>query len=98
VSDSQKINCNVHGWQEQSFVCQHIAHSLCTGISVGFHWASSQNDIHPDAWCSACEEARIEAGGGWTPEVNQKLKVKLLCGACYDHAKSIWTNGRKITQ
>jgi hypothetical protein len=33
----------------------------------------------------------------WTPEV-EKLGVKLLCGACYDYAKSMWSDGRKITQ
>jgi hypothetical protein len=71
---------------------------LNTGIPVGFHWSSAQAGPYPDAWCSACETARIDAGGDWTPEVNQKLGVKLLCGACYDYAKSIWLNGRKITQ
>ena len=98
MSNSQKIQCDVHGWQEQTFVCQHIAQSLHTGIPVGFYWSSEQADARPDAWCSACEKARIEAGGDWTPEVEERLKVKLLCGACYDYAKSIWTKGRKITQ
>ena len=98
MSDSQKIDCHVHGWQEQTFVCQHIANSLRTGIRVGFHWSAEQRDARPDAWCSGCEDARLEAGGDWTPEVSAKLKVKLLCAACYDYAKSIWLNGRKITQ
>ena len=97
MSDRQKINCGVHGWQEQTFVCQHIAQSLHTNIPVGFHWSSGQTDMRPDAWCSACEQARIDAGGDWTPEVEEKLRVKLLCGACYDYAKTIWSNGRKIT-
>jgi hypothetical protein len=35
VSDSRKISCGVHGWQDQTFVCQHIAESLRTGIPVG---------------------------------------------------------------
>jgi len=98
VSDPQKINCHVHGWQEQTLVCQHIAQSLHTGIPVGFHWSSESTKAHPDAWCSACEKARVEGGGDWTPEVEQKLGVKLLCGTCYDYAKSIWSNGHKITQ
>lgn len=98
MSDSQKIQCDVHGWQEQTFVCQHIAESLHTGIPVGFHWSAEQTEARPDAWCSACEQVRVEAGGDWTPEVEQKLSVKLLCGACYDYAKSIWSKGRKITQ
>jgi hypothetical protein len=96
VSDSRKIKCETHGWQDETFVCQHIVQSVHTGIPVGFHWPGEQTDPRPDAWCSACEQARIEAGGDWTPEVEEKLAVKLLCGACYDYAKSIWPNGRKV--
>jgi hypothetical protein len=98
VSDPQKVHCHVHGLQDQTFVCQHIAQSLHAGIPVGFCWSAEQTDERPDAWCSACEEARIDAGGDWTPEVEQKLGIKLLCGSCYDDAKSIWVNGRKIRQ
>jgi len=98
VSKREKINCQGHGWQEQTFVCQHIAQSLHTGIPVGFFWSSAQTDNRPDAWCLACEQARVEAGGDWTPEVEKKLAVKLLCGVCYDYAKSIWSKGRKLTQ
>jgi len=97
VSDVPKINCCTHGWQDQTFVCQHIAQSLHTGIPVGFHWPAAQTETRPDAWCSACEEARLGAGGDWTPEVEQKLGVKVLCGSCYDYAKSIWANARKTT-
>jgi hypothetical protein len=98
VSDSQKITCHVHGLQDQTFVCEHIAKSLHTGVPVGFHWSAEQTDARPDAWCSDCEQARIGAGGDWTPEVEQKLGVTLLCGFCHDYAKSIWSNGRKIAQ
>jgi len=98
MSDSEKIQCGVHGWQEQTFVCQHVARSLRTGIPVGFHWSAEKTEGRPDAWCSACEQARVEAGGDWTPEVEQRLGVKLLCGACYDYAKSIWPEGREIPQ
>ena len=64
----------------------------------GRAFIAEQTDTRPDAWCSDCEQARIDAGGDdWTPEVEQKLKIKLLCGSCYDYAKSIWTKGRKVT-
>ncbi len=95
--ESDKIHCGTHGWQERTFVCQHILQSLYTGIPVGFCWSSEQSDPRPDAWCSTCEKARQEAGGDWTPEVQEKLGVKLLCGACYDYAKSVWLNGRKVS-
>jgi hypothetical protein len=98
VTRSQKIKCTVHGWQEQAFGCQHIVQSLHTGVPVGFDWSSQRASAHPDAWCSACEEARLQAGGDWTSEVEKKLGVKLLCGSCYDYAKFIWSHGRKVTQ
>jgi hypothetical protein len=93
-----KINCNCHGWQQETFVCQHIATSLSTGVPVGFHWSANSTNPHPDAWCSMCEQARIGAGGDWSPEVEEQLNVKLLCAACYEQAKSIWSYGRKVTQ
>jgi len=88
----------MHGLQAQTFVCQHIAQSLHSGIPVGFFWPAEQTEERPDAWCSACEKARIGAGGDWTPEVQQKLGIKLLCGSCYDYAKSICLKGHKVTQ
>jgi hypothetical protein len=98
MSDARKIKCHVHGWQDETFVCRHIMESLHTGVPVGFHWSAESTGPHPDAWCSACESARVEAGGDWTPKVEERLGIKLLCGACYDHAKSIWSHGRKGTQ
>ena len=96
MSETRKINCDGHGWQDMTFVCQHVAQSLHTGTPVGFHWSAQSEATRPDAWCSACEKARIEAGGDWTPEVEEKLGIKLLCGMCYDQAKSIWQDWRKI--
>lgn len=98
MSETGKIKCASHGWQAESFVCQHIAQSLHTGVPVGFHWPAGSTAPHPDAWCSSCEAARVEAGGDWTPEVEAKLDIKLLCGACYEHAKSIWSKGYKELQ
>jgi hypothetical protein len=93
-----KIQCAIHGWQEEAFACQHIAESLHTGVPVGFHWTRDHTVARPDAWCSACERARLDAGGDWTPEVEKLLGVKLLCGACYDYAKSISSKGRRVTE
>lgn len=98
TADHTKVECKVHGEQEEAFACQHIANSLLTGVPVGFFWPEESNQKHPDAWCQQCEDARVEAGGDWTPEVEKLLSVKLLCGACYEYAKSIWENGRKLTQ
>jgi len=93
--ESRKIKCACHGWQNESFVCQHIVETLSTGVPVGFHWPVNSDSLHPDAWCTGCEEARVSAGGDWTPEVEEQLNIQLLCGACYDRAKEIWSDGRK---
>lgn len=98
MSEFGKVECQTHGSQDEAFVCQHIVGSLHTGVPVGFHWPGGSTELHPDAWCSACESARIEAGGEWTEEVVQQLNIKLLCCACYEHAKAIWSNGGKVTQ
>jgi len=90
---SRKVECNVHGVQDEAFVCQHIAETLHTGVPVGFFWSEESASLHPDAWCAFCEDARIQAGGDWTDEVEKILSIKLLCGACYDHAKNIWVQG-----
>jgi hypothetical protein len=82
--------CDKHGAPGEAFVCRHIAESLLTGVAVGFHWPASSTQPYPDAWCTTCEQARVAAGGAWTPEVEAMLEVKLLCGQCYLDAKSIW--------
>jgi len=93
-----KVQCSTHGLQDEAFVCEHIVNSLHTGFPVGFHWPSESDQPRPDAWCSDCEEARVAAGGDWTDEVMKVVNIKILCGACYDHAKGIWEAGRKVTQ
>jgi hypothetical protein len=98
MSEVRKVKCAVHGLQDEAFVCTHIVQSLHTGTPVGFHWPADSDQIHPDAWCSHCEDARIVAGGDWTPEVNEQLDIQLLCGSCYEFAKSIWARGKKVVQ
>ena len=93
---SDKVKCKTHGEQEAAYVCQHIVQSMHTGIPVGFHWPES-DQRRPDAWCSTCEVARAQGSGEWTEELVKLLDVKILCGACYDHAKDIWLRGRKLT-
>jgi hypothetical protein len=81
--------CERHGVQEEAFVCGHLAQSLVSGFPVGFFWPASATEPRPDAWCSGCEERRVAAGGSWTPEAAAALKVRLVCGACYDLAKDL---------
>jgi hypothetical protein len=82
----QKVQCDKHGLQDETFVCQHIVATLVDGVPRGFHWANSDRS-RPDAWCSRCNET--SNGGDWTPETERAAGVKLLCGACYDAAKAL---------
>ncbi len=83
------IDCCEHGKQDETFVCQHIVESLRTKIPCGFWWAKDSKSSRPDAWCSACNKLWGEKGAKWSKKVEDVLGIKLLCGACYDVAKSL---------
>ncbi|WP_215408428.1 hypothetical protein [Vibrio gigantis] len=87
------IKCCVHGEQQETFVCQHIIQTLEDGKARGFWWANDPENERPDAWCTECEHMVQITNGEWTEESEAFAKVSLLCGACYDKAKSI--NGLK---
>ena len=81
------VECHTHGEQEATYVCQHLVSALIQGERVGFHWASEPRG---DAWCSACEKARIREGGAtgdWNDRSEAFARVKLLCGTCYDRLR-----------
>jgi len=91
MSTANQINCGQHGLQDQTFVCQHIAASLATGVAVGFHWSrESERADRPDAWCTDCEDMRAAGDGDWSEEMMSRLDIKILCGGCYDEAKDLW--------
>jgi hypothetical protein len=98
MEDPRKVECATHGWQDESFVCRHIFESLHSGTPVGFHWPADSGQLHPDAWCSGCEEQRAAGDGEWSEELTKMLDIKLLCGACYERAKDIWQRGSKVSQ
>jgi hypothetical protein len=83
-----KIQCETHGLQQETFVCQHLVQSLQTGIYCGFWCAEDPDNPRPDAWCNVCEEL-VNKVGGWNDESEAFAGIKLLCGACYDRAKAI---------
>ncbi len=86
---ASKVHCEVHGPQQETFVCQHIVQSLRDRRPVGFFCARGSESTRPNAWCASCNELVRQAGGEWTPEVLVIAGVKLLCGACYDEAKAL---------
>jgi hypothetical protein len=80
------VHCESHGDQDETFVCQHLAKSLSTGIRVGYWCAKDEEATRPDAWCSACEQ--LSGGGDWNEESEKAAGIVLLCGRCYDLAKA----------
>ncbi len=75
--------CSKHGEKEATFVCQHIANSLLTNVSVGFYWSKDSDSEFPDAWCKDCEDRCSKTGDEWKVEALEELNVKLLCSGCY---------------
>jgi hypothetical protein len=82
------VNCAEHGPQQETFVCQHIVEGLRDGRRVGFFSAIDPDNPRPDAWCSECHTRLQRCGGDWVGEAQAQLGAKVLCGACYDRAKS----------
>jgi len=37
----------------------------------------------------------VAEGGEWSDKAIEFAQVKLLCGGCYDRAKSIWLEARR---
>lgn len=70
-------------------MCRHIVETLSSGTPIGFYWADDSDATYPDAWCGICEGARVEHGGEWSEEVEKGLGVTMICGVCYEKARSI---------
>jgi len=87
---NDSVECQTHGQQERTFVCQHIVQTLRDGQRRGFFWGDPDpGGTRGDAWCAQCDAMLEAAGGTWTDELGAKAKVSILCGACYDEAKRI---------
>ena len=90
----ETVRCDVHGLQQHTLVCQHVAEGLSRHQRVGFFCSASRPDnLRPDAWCSACEERVKVTAYEWVGLALEHLQPKVLCGACYDVAKRFYTGG-----
>lgn len=80
---SRTTHCERHGDMQEAFVCEH----LLDGIRLGFFTdPQDTGNQRPDAWCSDCDHVRAEHGG-WNEKSESLIKVKLVCGGCYDEIK-----------
>jgi len=94
MSNPRTVECERHGPQPETFVCQHIVLSLHTRLPVGFFWPRDTQESRPNAWCAECE-ARVKAmDGEWTGTAGQELGVSLLCAVCYDEARELNLEGK----
>lgn len=83
MSDTEeKINCEVHGETNATFVCQHLLRGQDLGFNIGFD-PDDPDDLCPDAWCNQCD-ALYDAEGGWTDKAVEFSDIKLLCAGCYE--------------
>jgi hypothetical protein len=81
------VHCQRHGDRREAFVCDH----LLRGEHQGFFAAEEPGNPHPDAWCSECERIRLAyalADGEWNERSEALLKVRLVCGDCYEEIRA----------
>lgn len=80
------VHCDRHGDRREAFVCDHLLH----GTLQGFFSGDEPGNPHPDAWCSRCEQIRLnysDVDGEWNEQSEALLKVRLVCGDCYEEIK-----------
>ena len=85
----QTIECDQHGRQQETFVCQHVVQTLRDRRPRGFFWPGESNDPRPDAWCTECNQLLKAAGWEWSEPAIEHAHIQILCGACYDEAKAL---------
>jgi hypothetical protein len=87
IDDVELIDCDIHGKQQQTFVCCHTVDSLKDNQPRGFWWSVEQpENPRPDAWCSECENL-VNKHGEWEGEAEDFADIRIICGSCYDNAK-----------
>lgn len=83
--DPGTTHCQKHGDRRKAYVCGHLLY----GDRLGFFCASDEpSNPHPDAWCSTCDQIRLEHGGEWTEQSAGLIDVRLVCGDCYEEIKT----------
>jgi hypothetical protein len=88
------VQCDRHGRQPATMVCQHVVAGLVERRRVGFFWTTNDSaNSRPDAYCTECELRVRKTGGEWVAEALEHLQPKTLCASCYDMAKVFHMGG-----
>jgi len=86
ASQYKTVHCDRHGDRRAAYICDHLLH----GTRQGFFAGDDPGNTHPDAWCSSCEQIRLAHAGSdgeWNEKSIALLKVRLVCGDCYEEIK-----------
>ncbi|HEY3360205.1 MAG TPA: hypothetical protein VGQ83_43540, partial [Polyangia bacterium] len=79
---NERVECD-HGDGVATFVCRHLR----DGVACGYHCGDDDpDDRWPDAWCDACEVARVREGG-WNDAAEGEADISLVCQHGYEAAK-----------
>lgn len=89
----ETILCERHGEREKAYVCEH----LLSGERKGFVASVDQpGNPHPDAWCLDCDRIRLAHGGTWNAANESLVKVRLVCGECYEDIRALHRLGSEV--
>jgi hypothetical protein len=91
----ETTNCNIHGEQEITLVCRHIAQAADTSNIVGFLWSQEDDQIFPDAWCKKCNTKLLEIDA-WTKEMLEYASFKVICSKCYQDLRKQQINEKAL--
>lgn len=81
-----KIECNIHGTTNATFVCQHLVGGENLGFNIGYD-PDNPDDLCPDSWCNKCQEI-LDSEGGWNDKSEEFADIKVLCASCYEGTRS----------
>jgi hypothetical protein len=84
MRDDDTCDCDEHGVQPITFVCNHIT-EVAHGETVGFVSGApeDENDLR-DAWCDECDAYLQSHGGEWVDgSVEVPGGIHILCSECY---------------
>ncbi len=78
-----KIDCDKHGSNEETFVCSHILETLQTKTPTGFHWILDEEG-GVQAFCDACWNATDDEWAEMSGTV-----CRMICLNCLKNAATI---------
>jgi len=80
---SEMVDCGIHGFRPEAWVCEHIHAAGRDGPSPGFNYVEHVDTDFPDAWCDDCESHLRANGGEWNEATEKFANIVMLCSDCY---------------